>query len=225
MLYYAGYLTHDEDPYATEVTPYDRATYGSYVQSGDAMRLNVRIPNKEVFRQWIDWLQISSSPALNVVLDALLNGDLNRFHDLLADTVIPVLSFHDVRAENFYHGYMLGWLACARFEGYSISTGCSIRSNREGGLGRNDAIIEREREAVIMEYKVRNQRDTKTGEERAKEALSQIEDKKYHFGISNEVQQLVDVGIAFQGKTVAVVGKVYEKKDGRWVEKESARYG
>jgi PD-(D/E)XK nuclease superfamily protein len=100
----------------------------------------------------------------------------------------PIQSFqrcHDVggsnsgkRAGNF--SWVYARLAC-------LCKDSDIRSNREGGLGRNDTIIEREREAVIMEYKVRKNRDTKTIEERAKEALSQIEDKKHHVGISNEV--------------------------------------
>jgi len=135
MLYYAGYLAHDGDLYFTEVTPYDRVTYDHYMQSGDAMKLNVCIPNQEVFLLWIDWLQISSSPALNAVLDALLDDGLislliQSFQSCLSTILVDQIPASCNRVENFYHGYMLGWLACAKFEGYSVNTGCRIRSHQ-----------------------------------------------------------------------------------------------
>ena len=87
------------------------------------------IPNNE---EWINWLQLSNAPPLDVVVAALLGGDLKKFHHLLFQTVLQDISFHDVggsnagmKSELFYHGYLMGWLGHAKF------TGCDIKSNRE----------------------------------------------------------------------------------------------
>ncbi|RUS27848.1 hypothetical protein BC938DRAFT_482649 [Jimgerdemannia flammicorona] len=227
LLYYAGYLTHDADPYSTGTTSYDRDTYNRHMMFNDAIAIKVRIPNNEVFQEWVGWLQVPNAPKLSYVVCTLLDGKLGEFHDLLFRTVIGDLSFNDVggsnsgkKSETFYHGYMLGWLAQARFNG------CSVKSNREGGLGRYDALIEslRDRKAALMEYKIRKNTHKPTIEAKAEEGLTQIERKRYRSEVSDEIEQLVELGIAFQGKMVAVVGKVYEKTDGIWVENEYARY-
>jgi hypothetical protein len=127
------------------------------------------------------------------------------------------LSFRDVggkkvgkKAEIFYHAYLMGWLLHASF------TGCDLKSNREAGLGLYDTVIEHKngRNAAILEFKVK---DKKSLTERAIEGLVQIQTRKYRTVISDEIDQLSEVGIAFQGKTAAVVGRTYKRENGNWV--------
>ena len=210
LLYYSGYLSH--------VCAAVDSTSLTVVNTDTPMKL--RIPNIEVTEQWLDWLKVPSATPLNNVVKKLLDGNLKDFHELLAETVIQDLSFNDVggsnagkKSEAFYYAYLLGWLGHARH------TGCKVKSNQEGGLGRFDALIEfpEARQVAILEYKVAKQYRGDSIETKAMEALSQIEAKQYRQVVSEENDQLTEVGIAFQGKQVMVIGKVYDKSDGKWV--------
>ncbi|RUP48616.1 hypothetical protein BC936DRAFT_144300 [Jimgerdemannia flammicorona] len=151
LLYYAGYLSHEED-LSVNITPESWR-----IAPTDTVPMKLRIPMPR-FQQ---------------------NGLDGYFHRLLANTVVEDLSFNDVggsnagkKSETFYHGYFLGWLAHARF------TGCTVKSNREAGLGRYDALIEYQQDQAI--------------EKKVKEALSQIEYKKYRQEVSEDIEQLVE---------------------------------
>ncbi|RUO96648.1 hypothetical protein BC936DRAFT_141678 [Jimgerdemannia flammicorona] len=217
LLYYSGYLSHKNDLSNTGASTSD----AQHSTPCDAVPMKLCIPNAEVANEWRRWLQISNAPPLSSVVDALLNGHLKKFHQFLSDTVIEALSCNDVggskagkKSESFYHGFSLGWLIDARFRG------CTIKSNREAGLGRSDGHIEHQerRQAAIMEFKI--DRGNGTMKKKAEEALSQIERKEYRREISSGIEQLVEVGIAFKGKFVMITGKVYKKEDGKWLEED-----
>ncbi|RUP43649.1 hypothetical protein BC936DRAFT_136907 [Jimgerdemannia flammicorona] len=153
LLYYTGYLLHKDDP-SVNFTLDSQILYHNTV-TGIVPR-KLRIPNTEVLTQWLRWLQLPGAPLLNSVVEELLKGELQNFHRLLADTIIEDLAFNVVgglntgkKSKSFYHRYFLGCLAQAKF------TGCIVKSNREGGLSRFDALIEYKqyRQAAIMEYK------------------------------------------------------------------------
>ena len=105
--------------------------------------------------------------------------------------------------EKFYHGFTLGLLAELRERYY-------ITSNRESGLGRYDVTLEPlndEDDAIIIEFKVYNERRESSLEETLSSALAQIEEKQYEAaliakGIPKE--RIRKYGFAFKGKEVLI---------------------
>lgn len=85
-----------------------------------------------------------------------------------------------------------------------------ITSNRESGFGRYDVLMEsldRQRKAVVMEFKVFNPAKERDLNETVGNALRQIEDKKYDSeltarGITKE--NIRHYGFAFEGKRVLI---------------------
>ena len=87
-----------------------------------------------------------------------------------------------------------------------------LTSNRESGFGRYDVVLEPKRpedDAMIIEFKVRDEEDEATLSDTVKAALQQIEQKKYDTvllakGISQT--RIRKYGFAFEGKKV-LIGK------------------
>ena len=85
-----------------------------------------------------------------------------------------------------------------------------ITSNRESGYGRYDVVLEPKRQedpAVIMEFKVREAEEEKSLEETAREALAQIERKKYGTALEVkgiEAERIRKYGFAFEEKKVLI---------------------
>ena len=101
------------------------------------------------------------------------------------------------RYENFYHGLILGLLV-------NITDDYYIESNKEYGLGKPDIVIlpkESSKTAFIMEFKNVFTSDNKTAEEAAKEALVQIEEKKYTEALEKRgFAEVLKLGLGFKGK-------------------------
>ena len=77
--------------------------------------------------------------------------------------------------EKFYHGFVLGLMI-------ELVGEYRLTSNRESGFGRYDVMLEpvdRNKNAIIIEFKVHNPKKEKSLEETVETALKQIEDKKY----------------------------------------------
>ena len=109
----------------------------------------------------------------------------------------------DAEPERFYHGFILGLLV-------SLQNRYVITSNRESGFGRYDVVLEPISDcddAIIMEFKVFNSRREKNLEDTLKNALQQIEDKKYEMNLlargipENRIRKY---GFVFEGKCVLI---------------------
>ena len=101
-----------------------------------------------------------------------------------------------------YHGLMLGLLA-------TLIPSYRVVSNRESGYGRFDLAIYPaigQDTGVIMEFKVA---DSEAGlEEKAREALQQIEAKKYLAEFNQRgINSVWQYGISFWGKKCCILAK------------------
>ena len=80
------------------------------------------------------------------------------------------------------------------------------KSNIESGLGRYDFVIEpknKTKRAFIMEFKATD--SIEKLEEVSKEALEQIENKKYDVSLKqNGIKDITYIGIAFLGKEIKI---------------------
>jgi hypothetical protein len=165
---------------------------------------NLRIPNKEVkyvFMESIcNWFDNNNSAAeLLAAGDFLRKGEGENFIRIFKKLVRDCFSYFDVGqdgGENFYHGFTLGLMV------HFYDT-WKIKSNREAGFGRADVLMfplkPLEDFAVVMEFK----RCEKKSELKVatKEALQQIEEKKYEQELQSAgAQKIIKLGMAFCGK-------------------------
>ncbi|SFV54667.1 Conserved protein, with a weak D-galactarate dehydratase/altronate hydrolase domain [hydrothermal vent metagenome] len=170
---------------------------------------DLTIPNKEVryiFRNIISsWLNESfRDDRLKVLLNALISGNIKLFERLFSEFVLETLSFYDVNRKNeeaVYHAFLLGILV--NLSDYEVI------SNRESGLGRVDIILlhkeDKNRLAIIMELKTIDEFEEETKEKALKNALKQIEDKKYETDVKKRgYNNILKMGVVFDGKRVWV---------------------
>jgi hypothetical protein len=172
------------------------------------------LTNREVrflFGQMIDGWFRDFVPEYNDFVKAMLTGDRKAMNGYMNKVAMATFSYFDSgikpskesEPERFYHGFVLGLTV-------DLADRYVITSNRESGYGRYDVVLEPKRQedcAVIMEFKVRDPGEEKTLEETAKEALAQIERKKYEAALMAKgiaPGQIQKYGFAFEGKTVLI---------------------
>ena len=89
-----------------------------------------------------------------------------------------------------------------------------VKSNRESGFGRYDIMLlprQLNKPAIIIEFK--KAESSETLDNAAQRALEQIENKNYAQEIKSKgINNILMLGIAFQGKTVRVIGKKPDNK-------------
>ena len=97
--------------------------------------------------------------------------------------------------ENSYHMLLAGFF-------YALDGYYTIKSNMETGYGRADIILfpeNKSKAGYILELK----RAKSNPEKEAKEALEQIEDKKYHIELERYgVKEIIKIAYIFDGKEV-----------------------
>jgi hypothetical protein len=165
---------------------------------------SLTIPNEEVRLVWEstfrDWLKAGLG-RLEPFFEALLSGNGARVELLLSRLVLKHISSHDVaetQAEAFYHAFILGLLV-------ALEKSHQVRSNREEGLGRSDVRLlpkEAGKPGVVIEFKAEDGRKLET---LAKEALEQVEKKRYLVELEEAgAKPIYAYGVAFAGKRVVV---------------------
>jgi len=184
------------------------------IPGGTRPDYELAITNLEVklmFRNMVlDWFADAETD-YNDFIKAMLLGDLDAMNDYMNRVTLQSFSYFDTgqrllgaEPERFYHGFVLGLMV-------QLQSRYVITSNQESGFGRYDVMLEPrhpERDnAIILEFKVFNKRREKSLEDTAKEALRQIEEKRYAAqlearGIAKE--RIYSYGFAFQGKTVLI---------------------
>lgn len=175
---------------------------------------DIAIPNKEIFyvyeREILSALSdvISQSTAI-AIQQAIMKQNIPSLQENLEKLLLNSISAFDYAHENFYHGLVIG-LCAVMNNRYFVS------SNIESGHGRYDIQlrpINKRLPGIIIELKVlkdgvAEDRIDSQLEAAAKDALDQIEEKKYVTAMKQEgFTRFFKIGAAFYKKHVKVLSQ------------------
>ena len=184
LLLFSGYLTIEE-----------KVDEDNYI---------LRLPNKEVrtlYRKTFFERYFGRGNKLSDLMESLTENRIGDYEENLQEILLTSVSYNDTKKGNeaFYHGLIMGM-------GLYLEGEYITKSNIESGLGRYDFLIEpknKSKRAFIMEFKSTD--SVEKLEEVSKEALKQIEDKKYDISLKqNGIKEITFIGIAFCGKQIKI---------------------
>ena len=184
LLLFSGYLTIEE-----------KIDQDNYI---------LRLPNKEVkslFRKTFIETYIARGSKLSFLMESLVENKIEDYEENLQEILLTSVSYNDTKKGNeaFYHGLIMGM-------GLYLEGEYITKSNIESGLGRYDFLIEpknKSKRAFIMEFKSTD--SVEKLEEVSKEALEQIENKKYNISLKQKgIKEITYIGIAFCGKQIKI---------------------
>ena len=164
----------------------------------------LRLPNKEIkelFRDTFLEKYFGRGSKLLYLMEALTENRIDEYEERLQEILLTSVSYNDTKKGNeaFYHGLIMGM-------GLYLEGEYITKSNIESGLGRYDFVIEpknKTKRAFIMEFKSTD--NIEKLEEVSKEALEQIENKKYDVSLKqNGIKDITYMGIAFYGKQIKI---------------------
>ena len=190
FLLLAGYLTPAAAPEETEI--------GTFAA--------LRLPNTEIRRVYnteiLGWMRTKTKGGvISEIEKAIYLGDGGRLQKALESYMISCISYFDGSTEGFYHGMVVGLVAC-------LSSRYYIRSNRESGEGRFDLQLDPKEKGlpgIVMEFKTSASSEPEELAARAEEALAQIDQQKYVQELKERgVFNIIQYGIAFSGKRAQV---------------------
>ncbi len=166
----------------------------------------VRLMFMRMIREWF----AETDGDYNDFVSAMLMNDKKAMNAYMNRVTLQVFSYFDTgkrpsvqEPERFYHGFVLGLIA--ELEGKYVLT-----SNRESGFGRYDVMLEplnKEDDAIILEFKVHDSEDEATLKDTVEAALQQIEDKQYEEALVAKgfaKEKIRKYGFAFEGKKVLI---------------------
>ncbi|KJJ84460.1 protein containing DUF1703 [Candidatus Omnitrophus magneticus] len=193
FLLLSGYLTCEKTVYSEDTANF---------------LCDLKVPNKEIcsiykgiIKKWFG-ARIETKKR-EIMLNALLKGDIKLFDRLLKELVASVFSYHDFtkEPEKVYQAFIIGLFVWLENE-------YEIKSDREAGYGKADVIlIPRDKKNIgfVIEFKAMYEDDDETPESAVKSALTQIEERKYDLElISRGIKKIKKLAIVFQGKKVWV---------------------
>ena len=184
LLLFSGYLTIEE-----------KVDEDNYI---------LRLPNKEVrtlYRKTFFERYFGRGNKLSDLMEALIENRIDEYEEKLQEVLLTSVSYNDTKKGNeaFYHGLIMGM-------GLYLEGEYITKSNIESGLGRYDFSVEpknKNKRAFIMEFKSTD--SVEKLEEVSKEALEQIEAKKYDISLKqNGTKEITYLGIAFCGKQIKI---------------------
>ena len=201
LLVASGYL---------KIMGYERLTAFGF---GQKVKYELKLTNGEVSYMFYNmvrgWFEKASSP-YNEFIKAMLCNNLKEMNIYMNRVARDTFSYFDTgkrpsetEPERFYHGFVLGLIA-------ELSNDYVITSNRESGYGRYDVMIEprdKQKRAIIMEFKVHESDEETDLEETVQSALAQIEEKQYEAVLLDkgfQKEQIYKYGFAFEGKKVLI---------------------
>ena len=170
--------------------------------------MELALPNREVRELFIelvkDWFEETTQAdagRISRFCAAFPAGDTDTIQEMLGDYLWNSISVRDTAVrrnmkENFYHGMLLGLL--------QNQDSWLVKSNAETGEGYSDISIQTpERVGIVIELKYA---DDGNLEKACREALEQIEEKKYAQGLKRRsMKKIIKYGIAFYEKDCMVV--------------------
>ena len=171
-------------------------------------KMELVLPNREVrdlfidlIKDWFEETIQADSGRIRRFCAAFPAGDTDVIQEMLRDYLWDSISVRDTAVrrnmkENFYHGMLLGLL---RSQGSWL-----VKSNAETGEGYSDISIQTpDRVGMVIELKYA---DDGNLEAACREALRQIEEKKYAEGLKRRgAKKIIKYGIAFCEKECMVV--------------------
>ena len=189
VLYATGYLT------------------GMHAEQEDADIFKLWIPNGEIrklfyelVKDWFREVTRSDTSRINRFCAAFPAGDAGTIQEMLGDYLWDSISVRDTAVrrnmkENFYHGMLLGLL--------QNQDSWLVKSNAETGEGYSDISVQTpERTGIVIELKYADDGDLGKA---CREALKQIEEKKYAEGLKRRsMKKIIKYGIAFYEKDCMV---------------------
>ena len=175
---------------------------------------HLKITNLETRSMFADmfagWFQ-SCISSYNNFISALIQGNLKQMNIYMNEVALETFSSFDTgkrisprtQPEHFYHGFVLGLLVELREE-------YQLKSNRESGFGRYDVMLiphDKEKNAIILEFKVFDKDEESDLNDTAQAALKQIDDRQYDtelLSLGFPKDRIRHYGFAFKGKKVLI---------------------
>jgi len=189
------------------------ATYVKYELHEGKMLCSLQLPNQEIkflYRDIIRNLFLEMSEQPQLFMQALTEGKVEDFSQLLQDFVLKSMSVYDISSaepERSYHLFVLGLLVM-------VSDTYEVSSNSESGFGRYDIMLAPKnphKPGIILEFKKVRSSTEGALELAAQKALAQIIDKQYAYAFSENVSIVHAYGIAFEGKKVFVLAQTLQR--------------
>ncbi|OUN36414.1 AAA family ATPase [Lachnoclostridium sp. An76] len=171
-------------------------------------KMELALPNREVrdlfidlVKDWFEEMTQADHGRISRFCAAFPDGDTDTIQEMLGDYLWDSISVRDTAVrknmkENFYHGMLLGLL--------QNQDSWLVKSNAETGEGYSNISIQTpDRVGIVIELKYA---DDGNLEAACREALRQIEEKKYAEGLKRcGMKRLIKYGIAFCEKECLVV--------------------